>query len=194
MTEHPDNSLQQLWQGQPVEGMHMSIDEIRRRAGQFQRRIFWRNAREYAGALLGCTLFALFLVKTPQPIFRAAYALFIAGMVWIVIQLRRKASSGAMPGNMGASTSLQFFLAELERQRDVVKNVWPWYLAPLVPGFIVLTLGYIVVRPFPAGVIAAAVLDVIIAIVFFLIWKMNQRAARCIQKKIDELSGAVDQH
>ena len=146
-----------------------------------------RNIREYVASLLAAMGFVYFFSTTHAVLFRIAYVLFIAGLGWVVFQLHRKGSSTSMPAAMGTSPSLQFFRSELERQRDVVKNVWPWYLAPLVPGFVVLTVGYARSRPYPAGLASALWLDAIVAVLFFLVWKMNQRAARCLQRTIDEL-------
>ncbi|HME33766.1 MAG TPA: hypothetical protein VKF84_00915 [Candidatus Sulfotelmatobacter sp.] len=185
------NQAQQLWQSQPVEDIKMSADVIRRRAGKFERRIFWRNLREYVSSLVAAVLFAYFFATTHALLFRIAYALFIAGLGWVVLQLHRKGSARSMPAAMGSLTCLQFFRAELVRQRDIVSNVWPWYLAPLVPGFVVLTVGYAVARP--AGLAAAGWLDAVVAVLFLLVWKMNQRAARCLQRMIDELSAAENQ-
>jgi len=190
MNELHNNPAQEIWQSQPVEGIKMSAAAIRQRAGKFESRIQWRNIREYVGSSIAAVLFAYFFAKTHDPLFRIAYALFIAGLGWVVFQLHRKGSSRSMPAAMGTSTCLQFFRAELERQRDVVKNVWPWYLAPLVPGFAVLTVGYVRSLPYPAGLAGAAWLDGIVAVLFFLIWKMNRRAARCLQRLIDELYAA----
>jgi hypothetical protein len=47
----PNDRLKRVWQNQPLEGMLMSVDEIRRRAGKFQKEVYWRNAREYVAAL-----------------------------------------------------------------------------------------------------------------------------------------------
>jgi uncharacterized membrane protein YjjB (DUF3815 family) len=190
MNELPNNQAQQLWQSQPVEGIKMSADAIRQRAGKFESRILWRNGREYVGSLIAAVLFGYFSAKTHDVLFRIAYGLFIAGLGWVVIQLHRKGSAKRMPAALGSSTCLQFFRAELERQLDVVKNVWPWYLAPLVPGFVILTAAYMRALPFPAGLASAAWLDGIVALLFFLVWKMNRRAARCLQRMIDELYAA----
>jgi hypothetical protein len=184
------NNPQQIWQSQPVEGLQMSAEALRQRSGKFEKRFRRRNIREYAASLLAAVGFGYFFVTTRALLFRIAYILFIAGLGWIVFQLHRKGSSRSIPAAMGTSASLQFFRSELERQRDVVKNVWPWYLAPLVPGFAVLTVGYILARPYPIGLVSAIWLDGLIAVLFFLIWKMNQRAARCLQRTIDELYAA----
>jgi len=189
--KQPDSKqAQQLWQSQPVEDIKMSADVIRRRAGKFEHRIFWRNIREYASSLVAAILFAYFFATTHVVLFRVAYALFIAGLGWVVLQLHRQGSAKSVPAAMGALTCLQFFRAELERQRDVVSNVWSWYLAPLVPGFVVLTAASVIARPYPAGLVAAAFLDAVVAVIFLLVWKMNRRAARCLQRMIDELSAA----
>lgn len=190
MTDKPQTPVQNMWQSQPVEGIQMSIDEIRKRAGKFERTIRWRNAREYLGSLFSALLFGYFFYSTQDVVFRIAYGMFIVGLAWIVVQLRRKGSAKSLPTTMGASPALQYFRTELERQRDVVKNVWPWYLAPLVPGFVVLTVGYVRSAPYPKGLIAALLLDVFVTALFFAIWKMNERAARCLQRKIDELHAA----
>jgi len=181
------NNPQQIWQCQPVEGIKMSAEALRQRSGKFERMFRWRNVREYVASLLAAVWFGYFLVTTHAVLFRIAYVLFIVGLGWVVYQLHRKGSARSMPAAMGTSTCLQFFRAELERQRDVVKNVWPWYLAPLVPGFVILTAAYMRALPFPAGLASAVWLDGVVAVLFFLVWKMNRRAARRLQRIIDEL-------
>jgi uncharacterized membrane protein YjjB (DUF3815 family) len=188
------NNPQQIWQSQPVEGIKMSTEALRQRSGKFENKILWRNVREYVLSLIAAVGFGYFFAKTHEALFRIAYALFIAGLGWVVFQLHRKGSARSMPAALGTSTCLQCFRAELERQRDVVKNVWPWYLAPLVPGFVILTAAYMQALPFPASLAAAAWLDGIVAVLFFLVWKMNVRAARCLQRTIDELYAAENSH
>ena len=73
MSETPTTRVQEIWQCQPVEGIKMSADEIRNRALKFEKRIFWRNAREYAGALIAVVVFAVSFVKTDDLGMRAAF-------------------------------------------------------------------------------------------------------------------------
>jgi hypothetical protein len=181
------NNPQQIWQCQPVEGIKMSVEALRQRSGKFEKRIRRRNVREYVASLLAAVWFGYCFVTTHAALFRIAYILFIAGLGWVVYQLHRKGEARSMPAAMGASTCLQFFRAELERQRDVIKNVWPWYLAPLVPGFVILTAAYMRALPFPVNLASAVWIDGVAAVVFFLVWKMNRRAAHRLQRIIDEL-------
>jgi len=166
----------------------MSTDVIRQRAGKFERTISRRNLREYLTSLLVVILFAYFFVKADNTLFRITWGLFIAGMIWMVVQLHRKGSARGIPAAMGASSCVEFFRAELERQRAVVRNVWPWYLAPLVPGFVAYTVAYALEFPRPLSWAGLALIDALVAALFFWIWKMNARAARCLQRMIDELS------
>src|SRR5262249_33306708 len=131
-----------------------------------------------------------FLATAPNNLLRFTWGLFIAGMIWVMVQLRRKGSPKTMPADIGASTCVSFFRSELERQRDMVKNVWPWYLAPLVPGYIALNFAWVLAPLRPIGWKTILVLDLFFIAVFYGIWKLNQRAARCLQRSIDELSAA----
>ena len=184
------NPVQKIWQEQPVEGVKMSVEEIRRRAGKFERRTVWRNRREIVACMIVSVLFAYFLATNHDGLFRMAYGLFIAGMIWVAVQLHRKGSVNSLPAALGAASSLRFFRAELERQRDVVRNVWPWYLAPLVPGYVMLTIAYAVSFPRPVRWLGVAAFDGFVVLVFLGVWKLNQRAARCLQRSIDDLYAA----
>jgi len=92
-----------------------------------------------------------------------------------------------MPMKVSTLTSLQFYRAELERQRKAVNTVWSWYLAPLIPGLLVYTVWSAIRSPRPSAWLGLALLDAVIASMFYVIWKMNVRAARCLQRMIDEL-------
>jgi len=185
-----ENPTQKLWQNQPVEGIRMSAEEIHKRAGNFEKRIWWRNVREYVASAVAVGLFTYFFATSHDALSRVTFALFIAGMVWIVVQLHRLGSAKSLPVGLDTSSSLRLYRAELERQLAVVKNVFWWYLAPLVPGFVVYTIGYAVKVPRPVAWAGLALMDVIIAGMFYGVWRMNMRAARCLQKMIAELNGA----
>ena len=142
MNNHPNNPVQEIWQSQPVEGMKVSADVIRLRATKFERKISRRNLRETITSLVVIAFFGYFFATSPGVSLRITWALFIAGMIWIIIALRVKGTPKTMPAAMGNSSSVDFFRSELERQRDLLKNVFPWYLAPLIPGYVALNVEY----------------------------------------------------
>ena len=190
MNKSHNNSVLEIWQSQPVEVTKMSLTEIRRRADKFERRIWWRNAREYVVGLIGVAVYVSFFLKTHDSPHRVAYGFFIAGIVWILIQLHRKASARSIALESDTATTLRTYRSELERQRDALMNVWPWYLAPLAPAFVVLTVVVAMTHPHPLKWAELALMDVLVAAVFFGTWKLNRSAAQRLQRTIDKLDGA----
>ena len=184
---NPNKSIEQIWQSQPVEGMKMSAEAIRLRATKFERRISRRNLRETIASLFVIVFFAYFFATSPSILLRLTWGLFIAGMVWIVIALRVKGSPNSLPAAMGNSTCLEFFRSELGRQRDLLKNVFPWYLAPLIPGYLALNVAYVYSFHRLNLWAGLALLDVIFVAIFVGVWWMNQKAARCLQRSINDL-------
>jgi len=187
MTNELRNPVQKLWQDQPVEGVTMSVEVIRKRAAKFERKIRWRNVREYVAALIAAVPLGYFFVTARDVFARITFGLLIGGLAWMVVQLHRKGSVRSMPTEVSTLTSLQFYRAELERQREAVNTVWSWYLAPLIPGLLVYTVWSAIRSPRPSAWLGLALLDAVIAGMFYVIWKMNVRAARCLQRMIDEL-------
>jgi hypothetical protein len=119
-----------------------------------------------------------------------AFAMLIAGLVYMAYQLHRKASARSMPTDLGTANSLQFHRSELERQRDFIGHIWRWYLGPLIPGMMVLTVASALADSGAHGLVRLAISDAIMAFSVILVWRLNVRAARCLQRSIDELYAA----
>jgi hypothetical protein len=185
----PQDELCNTWQDQPTENPAMSLEEIRRRAGKFQRRIWWRNAREYVAFAIVVIVFGYYFKVVPGLVARAGSVLTIAGALYVAYQLHRRASSEAAPTAAEFEQCLGFHRRGLERQRDALDNVWSWYLGPLVPGLAVFIAGTSVTAPIQIRyrVLTAAVSLAFVGGVFWLVAKLNQIGARKLQTKIDEL-------
>jgi hypothetical protein len=179
-----------LWQNQPVEGLPISAGAIRKRAAKFERRIRWRNVREYVASLIAAALLGYFALTSHDALSRVVFGLFIAGLAWMVVQLYRRGSSKSMPAGLDTHTGLRWYRMELERQRAAVTSVWSWYLAPMVPGIVVDTVGKAIQSPHPATWARMALMDAFFAAAFLLVSKVNARAARCLGRTIDELKAA----
>jgi hypothetical protein len=187
--EMPQDELCNVWQNQPGENITMSLEEIRRRAGQFERRIRWRNAREYAAVALVVAVFGLYLRWFPGPVVRAGSVMIIAGALYVAYQLHRRASSQALPAGGAFEHCLAFHRRELERQRDALKNIWSWYLSPFIPGLAVFIVATAIAEPIPVRfrILSGALMLAVAGAVFWAVAALNQRAARKLQIKIDEL-------
>ncbi len=186
MNESSAQHMKKVWQDQESESDRISLDRICERASRFQKSIWWRNFREYVGAGVGVSVFALYLWHFDTPLIRIGSTLTIVGCLYVVIQLHRRGSARNSPQDLGATRCLQFHRRELERQRDSLEQIWGWYLLPFVPGLVVFSIGRGMERGVPwtnLGLYAA-----IGGVLFWLIAELNKWAARKLQKQIDALA------
>jgi len=190
MNESPNNNLQEIWQCQPVEGIKMSIEEIRGRATKFEKKIWWRNFREYAAGAIAIVVLGFSLASSHDVLDRVAFALLIAGMAYVFYQLHRQGRAKNLPAAMGLERSLQFYRNELQRQRDLAACVWTWYLGPFVPGLLISMIASMLHDTHLRHVAVVAFWYALIAVFFVFAWRLNVRAARCLQRMIDDLQAA----
>lgn len=186
MSETPNLLVQEIWQSQPTEGIKMPLDEIRRRAVKFEKRMIWLNAREYIAGAMGIVGMGYFLSHTHDLLLRIGFGLIIAGLAYALFHLYRQGRPGTASEQVGAQCA-EFFLEELERTRKLVSNVTWWYLAPLVPGLLLLAIASARIHHQPMALLRLAISNLFIAGAFIFVIRLNARAARCLQKQIDEL-------
>jgi len=180
------NDPRNLWQNQKQEEgekMTITIDEIRHRAGRLERRIRWRNLREYGAGAIVIAAFTAQLWRL-QGWRLVPPLLLIAGTIYVMFQLHRRGASRSLPADAGLSASLDFHLRELERQRDALLTVWLWYLLPFVPGFVATIVVTGIDRGIDARLIGFAV---VLVLLFVGVWRLNEWAARKLDRKIQEL-------
>ena len=170
----------------------MSIAEVHAKASAFQSKIFWRNIREYAAAAIVVLFFGYRFACTADPFIRAGMALIIAGTCYLTWQLHVRGSSSELPSEAGLSSFIDFQRRQLIRQRDMLANIWSWYLGPLLPGLVVLmaAVGHATAGRVPHAWLFTALYIGIIVVVFGAIDLLNKHAARRLQLQIDELDAA----
>ena len=179
----PDD-IRNVWQNQPVENMPMPLEEIRRQARQFERRIHSRNLREYAAGAFVIAGFTYYIFKFPSPLMRTGCALIIAGSLFVMVQLYRRGSASALPADLALTGSVQFHRRELVRQRDLLRSVWRWYIGPLVPGLAVFEAGTMPQHsPWWMFLLVAVFF---LAVFGGIVW-LNYRAADRLDRQIAEL-------
>ena len=190
MPEEQDN-VRNLWQCQEVEHTPMTLEQIREKARNYQRKIQWRNGIEYAAIAATSAFFGWTIYRIPLVGMRVGAALCILGGWYVAYQICRRARSRSAPADLALTNCMEFHRGELVRQRDFLKGIWRWYLGPLVPGlaWLIVAAGAANpsrlprVWPFLAGYALA------IALAFVLIARMNLRAAGKLQSQIEELDG-----
>jgi hypothetical protein len=186
--ETPPDDIRNVWQNQPVENTPMPLEEIHRQARQFEKRIRRRNLREYIAGAAGIVIFTVYLFIFPNPVARTGSALIIVGALCVLFQIYKRATPGALPTDLALTASLEFHRRELVRQRDLLRSVWLWYVAPFVPGIVVFGTG---VKPAHGS---ASWLNAMpfLSIFGVCMW-LNHRAAVRLDRQIAELDHVESQ-
>jgi hypothetical protein len=187
-----DGDLRSLWQAQPPSGKAVSLDAIRRLDAKLARQVRWRNAAEYLAAGIVAIASVNIAIVVPALLMKVAALALLVAVVFVVWKLRRDGTSRPPPRpDAPAIEHIAHHRAELARQRDLLRTVPRWYLAPL---FAAITIFYLaaLIAVLPKGPPGPILFDlakryVPTVALFGLIWWMNLRAAARLQRRIDAL-------
>ena len=187
------NDAKALWRKQPSEETVVTLDNIRDRAEKFQSRVRRRNMREYLAALVVVVVFGFYIWIFPGWMIKTGSALSIVAALFVVWQLHKRSAPQALPANSGMPL-VAFHREELIRQRDALRSVATWYLAPFIPGCVLIVLGRYFQFHAPGRTMAwdhqIIVLTVVVmALIFGIVWLLNAWGAERVQRKIDQLDG-----
>jgi len=173
----------------------MSLADVHLHAQRFQSRIRNRNMIEYIAAAFVVVFFGWTAATVPEPIVQVGAGLIMAGALyvcWQLYRLGRVATGGELAA--GAQSWITFHRTELTRQRDALRTVWSWYLAPFLPGMLVFLAGVSFTAanpaPFPVrlGVFLAGV--GLMTAVFAVIAWLNAQAVKNLDAEIAALDRA----
>ncbi len=133
--------LQSIWKNQSADAFAMSLADIHARARTFQSRVRRRNWIEYIAALFVIAGFLAIAVLMPSTLIRVGAVLIALGAVYVCWKLHQLGRAGSKTELDAALSVTDFHRAQLVRQRDALKTVWRWYLAPFAPGMVVFVAG-----------------------------------------------------
>jgi hypothetical protein len=185
-----DFDPQTLWQSQPQEHEPMSLAEIHKKARTLEKKVRWRNAREYVASVIVIAGFSPALFHKDSWMMQAGAALVIAATIFVAWRIHWQASARAVPE---AGEALRdFHREELIRQRDALRSVGWWYLAPFLPGMVLVMMGrwfqsHVGGRSLAMDHLGILIASAVCALVFGGIWWLNLRGARKLQEEIDRL-------
>lgn len=123
-----------FWTGSSADARFSDPEACARRSTRFERTIRRRNLIESAAGGVVIVLFtagAVAAASVGEWAFAAAGALVVAGTAFILWHLHRRGSNLVRRPEDDCRTHL---LGQLARQRDLLRRVPQWYLAPLLPG------------------------------------------------------------
>lgn len=194
MSSDEPKVLRKAWQGEQEAPLILSVEQLRQRSWQFRRRLWMRNAAEYGAAAVIAVVNGFYMWLFHSMLMRVGAALMMVGLVYIVLQLHRRGSARALP--LAAAPSLDFLIGELSRQRDLLRNVWEWYLLPLFPGITVFLFGASKLRDAGGSLIvperSIVMTTALVVVGFALIAFANRANSRGLQRQIDALERLRD--
>src|SRR5690606_28377810 len=136
--EYSERAARELWQGQAVQVRQFSPEELGRLHGAFNRKIKWRNAREYAAGALVVVFFGAMALRSPSWEGQAGGALTVLGCAYVLWHLHRHGSARPEAPAAAASACRDYYRADLQRQRQLLASAGRWYLAPFLPGYLLI--------------------------------------------------------
>lgn len=153
-----------------------TLDNIPERAQRFEKLIRKRNLGEYCGAVLVVFLVGIQVTRNGVS---GSPAVMLAGVAFVAWYLYRHGTPRETPTGVESADMLRFYRGELARQASLLRNVFWWYLAPMIPGAL---LGIAASRGASAQIFAAS-----FAAVFILVFGLNQRAVKGLEREIEAL-------
>jgi hypothetical protein len=181
---------QKLWQSQTQEFDPMTLAAIHEKARTLQRKVGRRNTIEYVAGVFVVLGFLPAVLHRGSWMMQAGGALIIAATLLVIWELHRRGSARPVP-EAGAPL-MDFYRAELIRQRDALRSVGVWYLGPFAPGMTLLLAGrwfqsHATRRSLGADHLVIALTGLMVIVVFVGVWLLNQRGARQLQRRIEDL-------
>jgi purine-cytosine permease-like protein len=194
-----DQELRDLWQTQKAEERKMSLEEIRNKALNFEKTIRRRNLLEYAAAAIVLVSFGIQIFQPTPPNFmtRIAAALTVMGTIYVVYMLHTRGSAKNIPDALARASFIDFYRSSLESQRDLLRDVWRWYLLPFVPGMAAMLVSFgirdglwLTPTPSPNQLrdgFFLLVFAAVMVVLYLVLAAVNKRSARKLQAEIDAL-------
>jgi hypothetical protein len=188
-SEFPMNDPQNIWQNQPKEPFKMSLNEIRGKAQQRQRKARLAALQSIALGLLVCIFFAWIFARANDVLPRVGVGLLSLAGLNIAYQAYRWIWPGSLAPDATVSTSLEFYRSELERSRDYGLHIWR--RAGLTFCFLGLAMvvlpGLIKSLDTPRLMLNFVPVLVLLGIWLAIFFPMRKRRLRKLQQEIDEL-------
>ena len=130
------DSLSAIWCAQECDARFTHTEDLTMKSTRLERRIKRRNMIEYAAGAFCALLFGGAMVASLAkglPGFAGAFALGLGGIGFVLWNLHKRASLIERTPEQDCRTHLR---AQLVRQRDALRSVPLWYVAPLLPGVV----------------------------------------------------------
>jgi Flp pilus assembly protein TadB len=193
MTERSD--VKTLWRNQKPEDHAVTLAQIHERAATFENRIRRGVLIEYVASVFVVIVFGFYIWLFPGWVMKTGSALVILATLFVIWQMRRRVSAQNVPEAQRLEL-IAFIRSELVRQRDARKSAWLWYIAPCLPGMVLMMMGrwfqtHASWRSLAWDHEIILMSSGVVVLVLVGIWLLQMWSARRLQRKIDELDATA---
>ena len=187
MTEH----ILRQWAAESAAARFTPDRELAGKQTDFHRRVRRRNVIEYIAGSLVIAVFAWTAWLTAQAgeiVITLGWLCGIVGIAVVMTNLYHRA--GNLPHRPEADCR-SHLRAQFEHQRQALASVPRWYLAPLLPGVVLIIAGSVLPVAREAGWLAALAAGagptaIVVGLFGAVAW-LNRRAARMLEREIEAL-------
>lgn len=190
MTQDPFN----FWTREQSDANFSEPGACRARTTRFEKSIRRRNLLEYAAAALVVGVFGalgVFFASEGMWALAVTVAMTVAAAIFVVAKLHRDGSALARTPEANCRDHLR---SQLVRQRDLLRGVPKWYLAPFVPGLVgfyfVVTANVAEIHGWATALEGVWLKIAATAAFFVFVGWLNLHAARKLDREIAALDRA----
>lgn len=164
------------------------LADVRATADKFYRKVRLRNLVEYVSCVIVAAAFSRNILVLPHILQKIGSGCCVAATFYVAWHLHRRGSA-IVPKETVEMPLYVFARTQLVRQRDLLRNIFWWYILPFIPGLTLVLIGNgqdpLLSRHVPIWQRWVALGSLVLT--FGGIWWINQVAARKLQRRIDEI-------
>jgi hypothetical protein len=121
-------TIEDLWVSERMDIPRITVDYVRHRAAEHDRRISRSNAMQWIVIVFACTAILFYVWQVQVLAVRAGLMLILVYVVRTSITWHRKSRPETVSADFGVLSALAFYRRQLERQRDVRDFDWRVWL------------------------------------------------------------------
>jgi hypothetical protein len=182
------NDPRSIWKNQATETFKMSVDQLRRKALQRERKSRFEAAYS---VIVGLTLFAFFawtFARGHDLAPRIGFGVLSLWGIYYAYQACKRIWQARLTPDATLNTTLQSYRSELEKRRDYTQHIWRNTLAFCFLGMaLVVSPGLIASLKAPRLLVNFAPFFGLLAIWCAIFFPMRTRSQRKLQQEIEEL-------
>ncbi len=195
------DDLQAKWQSHD-HGTRLNVDadlllnEVRRNHRTLESSLLRRDIGEVFAAAYVTVAFGLAAVQLNEwTLWLCSFGGLFVGMVFLVDRWLQSRRHPRPASDDSLQSCIQASLVQVDHQIWLLKNIFWWYLLPLIPGMVAF-LGAVAWKTRAAGPIAllvVAAVGLICALTFWAVYLLNQHAVKkTLEPRRDELEALLN--